>query len=327
MNKLTINLIIIILVIYILYKNNNNSNKMINHSCGFKPKDMQNYSSLEYFDTKPQCKNKPNCKSLLNNIKKKYIEQNNNISKANISLLNNDKNFNCDLKYELINDNGELEEYHDTVFLDSKITKNVCDKYNVNDIQNRKLNTINNTQIIHKLSNKCLDSNGSSVYYKDCDEENPFQKWSFYHKNYIFDKDGNIDQNSGNYVIQHDKSKKVLVSRGSDLGINNYYKNPSNTFYNNQLWDVFYKNNSNEPDGKNTAIAKTALVKKDDKTYAYCLDGNGDTAYINPCEDIDKNPYKQFMVDDNLIKKEIKNDDNDDKKSLYSEYDKKRIDL
>jgi hypothetical protein len=106
--------------------------------------------------------------------------------------------------------------------------------------------------IIHKQSNKCLDGDGSKLYFNDCIGNNDYQKWDL------------ITGNSGNNLIKHKASGKCLDGNGSNL-----YFGPCNQNNN-------FQNFSRED-------AKPGFYNYRHKETGKCIDGNGSNLYFGPC--------------------------------------------
>ena len=80
--------------------------------------------------------------------------------------------------------------------------------------------------IKHKKSGKCLDSNGSSVYYGKCDASNNYQMWSPMQST----------NSTTSYNLKHNQSGKCLDGNGSKLYLSSC--DQGNTY---QSWTPFNK--------------------------------------------------------------------------------------
>ncbi len=105
------------------------------------------------------------------------------------------------------------------------------------------------TLIKHGQSGKCLDGNGSKLYFLPCQKTNKYQNWT---------KEKGID--STNFTLRHSATGKCLDGNGSSL----YFGpcQPTN----------LYQNFSR--DGN--------LLRH--KQSGKCLDGNGTSLYFGPCQ-------------------------------------------
>ena len=115
----------------------------------------------------------------------------------------------------------------------------------------------NYTLYRHGNSGRCLDGNGSSIYFGPCNRGNDYMNWA---------KENGKD--AGHFTLRHKQSGKCLDGNGSS-----WYFGPcaaGNNYQNFSRWG--------------------SLLKHD--ASGQCLDGNGDSLYYGPCQT--GNSYQWF---------------------------------
>ena len=106
------------------------------------------------------------------------------------------------------------------------------------------------------------------------------------HYFYKFNKNYELIKDSGSYMIRHDKTKKILVSDGDKIKLDNY----NGEIRKNNTWDIY--NDMNKKD-------KSIIINRDKRK---CLSNNGRYIKLDTCSNINE---QKFRVNKRLIKKNI----------------------
>jgi hypothetical protein len=109
------------------------------------------------------------------------------------------------------------------------------------------------TLIYHKQSEKCVDADGSKLYFNSCDLGNNYQKWQLL-----------PGKSANDFLIQHRLSSKCVDGDGSKLYFNTCNK------------DNDYQNFSKED-------AKPGFFTLKHKASQKCIDGDGTNLYFSNC--------------------------------------------